>query len=576
MAKAPVRRGSTAATASWGEAPRSTSRATRWPTTSVSVSLSNLRPSPISSSRSGLKFSMIPLCTSATDPTMCGWALPTVGAPCVAQRVCAMPVVPCSGCAASSRARLSSLPSARRRTSSPPSIVQMPAESYPRYSSRLSPSNRRCATSDFPTIPTIPHIRLLRRLARHPLTETLGPAGYALLLVALDREAVGLDIAGDDRSGADNRAVADGHRCDQRGVRADERSGADHCLVLAEAVVIAGDGARTDVGARADLSVADIRQMINLGAVRHDRFLELDEIADLGSFAETGAGADPSEGPDIGPGADRRALDVAERLDHCPVGDCHARAEHDVRLDRHIAAKLRVVCEPHAFRVDQGRAFVEHLLAPASLPFEFEMGELGAAVDARRFIRIALDHHRIAALLRGDVDDVGQVIFACGIVVADLAQPAEKIRGAHRHHAGIAQADGTLVFGRVTIFDHPRDMVAFAKDDAAVFARVVRLGGEHHHARAAVAVEPVDHSTESFGLDERRVAVKDQDRPVVARKRVRRLLHGVACAPLLGLDGDRHVAAGDRRLDLLAPLADDDDTLVGAEAVHAIEQMEKQ
>ena len=59
----------------------------------VSVSLSKVRPSPISSSRSGLKFSMMPLWTSATGPTMCGWALPTVGAPCVAQRVWAMPVV---------------------------------------------------------------------------------------------------------------------------------------------------------------------------------------------------------------------------------------------------------------------------------------------------------------------------------------------------------------------------------------------------------------------------------------------------------------------------------------------------
>ena len=59
----------------------STSRATKWATTSVSVSLSNLRPSAISSSRSGLKFSMMPLWTMATGPTMCGWALPTVGAP---------------------------------------------------------------------------------------------------------------------------------------------------------------------------------------------------------------------------------------------------------------------------------------------------------------------------------------------------------------------------------------------------------------------------------------------------------------------------------------------------------------
>ena len=53
-----------------------------------------LAAAAISSSRSGLKFSMMPLWTSATGPTMCGCALPTVGAPCVAQRVWAMPTSP--------------------------------------------------------------------------------------------------------------------------------------------------------------------------------------------------------------------------------------------------------------------------------------------------------------------------------------------------------------------------------------------------------------------------------------------------------------------------------------------------
>ena len=37
---------------------------------------------------------------------MCGWALPTVGAPWVAQRVWAMPMVPASGLAASSRGEI--------------------------------------------------------------------------------------------------------------------------------------------------------------------------------------------------------------------------------------------------------------------------------------------------------------------------------------------------------------------------------------------------------------------------------------------------------------------------------------
>ena len=43
------------------------------------------------------KFSMMPLCTTATRSFMCGWALRSVGLPCVAQRVWPMPVRPLSG-----------------------------------------------------------------------------------------------------------------------------------------------------------------------------------------------------------------------------------------------------------------------------------------------------------------------------------------------------------------------------------------------------------------------------------------------------------------------------------------------
>ena len=49
-----------------------------------------------SSARSSAKFSMIPLCTTAMRPlaSVCGCALRSFGAPCVAHRVCPMPVVP--------------------------------------------------------------------------------------------------------------------------------------------------------------------------------------------------------------------------------------------------------------------------------------------------------------------------------------------------------------------------------------------------------------------------------------------------------------------------------------------------
>src|SRR5438477_6142600 len=58
--------------------------------------------------------------------------------------------------------RLRSLPSARRICSpSPLPATAMPAESYPRYSSRFSPSMMTGTTRLLPTYPTIPHIGLV-------------------------------------------------------------------------------------------------------------------------------------------------------------------------------------------------------------------------------------------------------------------------------------------------------------------------------------------------------------------------------------------------------------------------------
>ena len=68
------------------------SSVTRCATTSVSVSLRNFAPFFSSSSRSSRKFSMMPLCTTASFSVACGCALFSVGLPWVAQRVWPMPI----------------------------------------------------------------------------------------------------------------------------------------------------------------------------------------------------------------------------------------------------------------------------------------------------------------------------------------------------------------------------------------------------------------------------------------------------------------------------------------------------
>ena len=65
--------------------------------TSVSVWLTKWKPSASSSRRRATWFSITPLWTTATEalrPPTCGWALRSVAAPWVAQRVCPMPQQP--------------------------------------------------------------------------------------------------------------------------------------------------------------------------------------------------------------------------------------------------------------------------------------------------------------------------------------------------------------------------------------------------------------------------------------------------------------------------------------------------
>src|SRR5271165_2040337 len=117
---------------------------------------------------------------------------------------------------------------------------------------------------------------------RLALPERLGPAGAGLLPASGDGERVRFDVLGDDRARTDIGAVADPDRRDEGGIRPDEGARADVGLVLAVAVVVAGDRPRADVRARADAGVADVGQVVDLGPLLDGGVLDLDEVADLG------------------------------------------------------------------------------------------------------------------------------------------------------------------------------------------------------------------------------------------------------------------------------------------------------
>ncbi len=151
---APSRRRQTCRIASAGSALWEYASASRWATTSVSVSERRSWPRPPSSARRAAKFSMIPLWTTATRPALsrCGWALVSVGPPWVAHRVWPIPALPAgSGRSTSTFSRLRSFPAFLAAASPPSARIATPAESYPRYSSRLRPATTTSCADCPPT-----------------------------------------------------------------------------------------------------------------------------------------------------------------------------------------------------------------------------------------------------------------------------------------------------------------------------------------------------------------------------------------------------------------------------------------
>src|SRR5690606_36529449 len=145
-------------------------------------------------------------------------------------------------------------------------------------------------------------------LAGPPRPQPRRAVGDVGLPAARDAQAAGRHVAIDRAAGPDHGAVADGHRRDQRRVRADEGAGADVGTVFGKAVVVAHDRAGADVGLGADPRVAEVGQVIGLGARLERRVLDLDEIADLGPGADLAVRAKARERPDLGTLADRDPL----------------------------------------------------------------------------------------------------------------------------------------------------------------------------------------------------------------------------------------------------------------------------
>src|ERR1700730_12971503 len=257
--------------------------------------------------------------------------------------------------------------------------------------------------------------------------ELFHPAFFHHLTGTRHRERAVRHVLHDHRAGADIGAFADLHRRHQRRVRADEGILADFGAVLFDSVVIAEDGAGTDIGALADAAVADIGKVISLGALAELRRFYFYEIADARALANHGAGTEPREWSDRRARRDMRALEMGKRADRRLVLDHDARAEDDVGFYRHVAAEFGIGGKINRFRRDQCRPRRHRAFAQPFLQDGVRFGELLAVVDAHDFLLRSFADGGGESLFRRDRHCVAQIKFLFRVPVADRLDDVERM-----------------------------------------------------------------------------------------------------------------------------------------------------
>src|SRR5207245_9156917 len=125
---------------------------------------------------------------------------------------------------------------------------------------------------------------------------------------------------------------------DQHTVRSDRRPIPDGGAMLVDAIVVGDDGARAYIDVGADGGIPDVGEVVGLGTLPDVARLHLDEVADVHLRGERRPRPQARIRADAAAFADRRAVDMTERL------DLRARADRDIAQDA-IRRDLDVVPE---------------------------------------------------------------------------------------------------------------------------------------------------------------------------------------------------------------------------------------
>src|SRR5690606_18309825 len=319
--------------------------------------------------------------------------------------------------------------------------------------------------------------------------------------------------------------VADFDRRYQRRVRADKSVIADLRFEFVDPVIVAGDGARTYIGFFADGGIADVAQVIYLTAFTNDRFLGLHKVTDLSSIRQLCSRTQARKRTDIAVASDNGIFNVTVRFDVSVVANTavdddavglnrytiaqyNITFKYAVDINHHIAANLQITTAVEPGRVQEGCTGDHQFTGFLPLIKPLQCSLLLTVVDTFHFFhRTRLFYLNAHAALAGEGDDVRQIVFALGIIVAQLGQPLLQVLRFYRHDAGIDFVDPPLFFIGILVLDDGCNRTTGIAQDTTVTRRIGKVHSQQPHL---LVVHMGDQFVQGFGAGQRYVAIKNQ------------------------------------------------------------------
>jgi len=272
------------------------------------------------------------------------------------------------------------------------------------------------------------------------------------------------------------------------------------------AVVVASDGARADVRARADARVAQVRQVHGLDAFAENALLHFHEISHARVFFQARAVAEMRERPDLRPAREVARNHHRVRLDEHVVFE-HGVSQHAAGANRAARADARFSQELHArldarvradgdFRIDQHR--LRHLDRHARIHYggaftpskhRIHSGQISARVASKDFVRIGgEDGLHILAFPAQRRDRVGQVQLFVNVLRFQRSEARPQFFKSEAVDAGIDFMDRALIAGERRILDDGVNGTAVAAHNSPVARGIFDFSGKNRGSGAAFPV----------------------------------------------------------------------------------------